>query len=56
MEALGVTQSTQRALGNALCQFLCWSTTIHLRMWIIFLFVDSARPFPEGNSWLHILK
>ena len=43
---LGVTRSAHRALWSALCQFRFWENRVFLMMWMRFLLVDSANPFP----------
>jgi len=47
-KGLGVTWSAHNAFTKALCQFLCSEKTIFLIMKMIFLFVDSIKPFPYG--------
>ena len=42
---LGVTLSAQRAFGSAECQLLWFSITVFFKILIIFLLVDSVRPF-----------
>ena len=48
IEDLGVTLSAQRAFGSAECQLLWFSITVFFKILIIFLLVDSAKPFLCG--------